>query len=427
MSFEYVIHTTNMCMMFQVCVVCTPRIYVPVQTLAAWKRTSKELKIIDTRGQALGGEESWVLRNMQLAGLTSKLKAVDFVRLSRDRGVTSYLFKGVFKPGEEALEGALNALLDALVLSMEMVCDLNGQPPTAAMKAKFSKHVVDMASKLARFEKDAPGTFPDVLLHELLHVPHAVMRWGSVRNFWCFFGERYVGWITNFICQRNHPSKSMVNGYSRHTFMRRIHPETRDRLHRRLLATKANVTMRGFLVPTQELLAKRGPGRGAGKLKLTSNWRNSRVLKKDNPLSAELTKFLTKRYAQGEVPKLTLVPQKMCIMQAGVEVDGVPWKVGYCGLFTDHDSGAEVYGEVTELLLWKENVEETAVLRVKTHTIVSEERGMITVRAKCNRRGVLLLWHCITHKCKKLTHIGNNAKLRTVLRVVETNAEVEIV
>ena len=345
-----------------------------MQALAAWKRTSKELKITDTRGQALGGEKNWVLNNMQLAGLTSKLKAVDFVRLPRDRGVTSYLFKGVFKLGEEALEEALNAFLDALVLSMEMVCNVDGQPPTAAMEAKFSKHAVDMALKLARFEKDAPGTFPDVLLHELLHVPHAVMRWGHVRNFWCFFGERYVGWITNFITQRNHPSKSMANGYSRHTFMRRIHLETRDRLHRRLLATKAKLTMRGFLVPTQELLAKRGPGRGAGTLKLTPNWRNSHVLKKENPLRAELTKFLTERYAEGEVPQLTLVPQKIRTMEAGVEVDGVPWKVGYCGLFTDHDDGAEVYGEVTDLLLWKEDAEETAVLRVKP-TVLSAKKG----------------------------------------------------
>ena len=100
---------------------------------------------------------------MQLVGLTSKLKAVDCARLSCDRGVTRYLFKGLFKPGEEALEEALNEFLDALVLSMGKVCDLDRQPPTAAMKEKFSKHAVDMALKLARFEKDAPGTFSDVL------------------------------------------------------------------------------------------------------------------------------------------------------------------------------------------------------------------------------------------------------------------------
>ena len=401
--------------------------FVCIKVNKKWKRTTKQLKIIDIRGKALSGERDWVRNDMELAEHTGKLKAVDFVRLSRDRGTSAYLFEGVFQPGEESLEKALGALLDALVLSMKIVCDVDGKPPTAAMKAKFSKHAADMALFLAMFEKEAPETFSDVLLHELLHVPHAVMRWGHIRNFWCFFGERYVGWITNFINQRNHPSASMANGYSRFGFVRRIDPDTRDRLHRRLLASKVNLAMRGFLVPTEDLLAKRGPGKGAGRLQLTPNWRNSRVMKKDDPLRGELTCFMKERHAGGDVPRLTLVPEEVRILKSGVEVDGVSWKVGTTGLFMDHDDGTTAYGEVTELLLWQEEEEETAILRVKTHKIVSEENGMISVRTKSKRYGVLFLWHNITYKCKKVMHVGNDPKLQTVLRVVATHAAVELV
>ena len=347
-------------------------------------------------------------------GLTSKLKAVDFVRLSRDMGVTSYLFQGLFEPNEADLKDAMNAFLDALVLSTSMVCNADGQPLTRSMKAQFANHAKNMALLLARFEKNAPETFCDVLLHELLHVPHAVQRWNRVNNFWCFFGERYVGWITYFVNQRNRPFASMWIGYSRFTFVRRIDIKTRDELHRRMLEKNVQLTQRGFLVPTAELLAKKGPGRGAGRLKVTHNWRNSKLLDTTNPIHEEACRFI----------EADLNAQIKC-MRRGIELDGVDWKSGDPALFMDH--GEMKYGVVSEFLLWEnDDFEDMLVFRMSTYKIVSEVRGMISVRTRSNGHGLLLHWHVITHKCKEIPHIEGNEGLKTVLRVARTNTRSEV-
>ena len=351
---------------------------------------------------------------MKLMGLTSKLKAVDFVRLSRDMGVTSYLFQGLFEPNEADLEDAMNAFLDALVLSTSMVCDADGQPLTRSMKAQFANHAKNMALLLARFEKKAPKTFCDVLLHELLHVPHAVQRWNRVNNFWCFFGERYVGWMTYFVKQRNRPFASMWIGYSRFTFVRRIDVKTRDELHRRMLDKKVQLTPRGFLIPTEELLAKKGPGRGAGRLKVTPNWRNSKLLDTLDPIHEEACRFME---ADSNA--------KIKCMTRGVELDGVEWKSGDPALFLDH--GEMKYGAVSEFLLWEtDHFEDMLVFRMSTYKIESEVRGMISVRTRSNGHGVLLHWNDITHKCKEIPHIEGNEALKTVLRVVRTNTRSEV-
>ena len=41
-----------------------------------------------------------------------------------------------------------------------------------------------------------------------------------------------MGWITNFIHGRHSPSQSMINAYSRYTFVRRISPKHRESLLR---------------------------------------------------------------------------------------------------------------------------------------------------------------------------------------------------
>jgi hypothetical protein len=35
-----------------------------------------------------------------------------------------------------------------------------------------------------------PKTEMSVMFHVLMHVPDAIWRWNSARNFWGFFGER---------------------------------------------------------------------------------------------------------------------------------------------------------------------------------------------------------------------------------------------
>ena len=39
-------------------------------------------------------------------------------------------------------------------------------------------------------EAELPATELSVLFHTLCHATDGIYRWNSVRNYWCFFGER---------------------------------------------------------------------------------------------------------------------------------------------------------------------------------------------------------------------------------------------
>ena len=41
-------------------------------------------------------------------------------------------------------------------------------------------------------EAELPATELSVLFHTLCHATDGIYRWNSVRNYWCFFGERSI-------------------------------------------------------------------------------------------------------------------------------------------------------------------------------------------------------------------------------------------
>ena len=61
-------------------------------------------------------------------------------------------------------------------------------------------------------------SWPDVVFtpisHMYVHFARPIRIWGCVRNFWAFFNERFVGWITNFIADRARPTENIVDAYS---------------------------------------------------------------------------------------------------------------------------------------------------------------------------------------------------------------------
>lgn len=106
---------------------------------------------------------------------------------------------------------------------------------------------VDIHQELLRVlcncERVLPSTELSVLFHILVHVPQMVNRWNGVRNFWCFFGERYVidiyrylhvhkqyifpfylncrcmGYFIRFIKNRDLAIENIVSTYSRSTLV----------------------------------------------------------------------------------------------------------------------------------------------------------------------------------------------------------------
>ena len=120
-------------------------------------------------------------------------------------------------------------------------------------------------------------------------------------------------------------------------------------------------------------------------MKVTHNWRNSKLLDTTNPIHEEACRFM-EAYSNAKIKHMT----------RGIELDGVDWKSGDPALFMDH--GEMKYGVVSEFLLWEnDDFEDMLVFRMSTYKIVSEVRGMISVRTRSNGHGLLLHWHVITH------------------------------
>jgi hypothetical protein len=70
-------------------------------------------------------------------------------------------------------------------------------------------------------------SWPDVVFtpisHMYVHFARPIRTWGCVRNFWAFFNERFVGWITNFIADRARPTENIVDAYSGYTHFYRVY------------------------------------------------------------------------------------------------------------------------------------------------------------------------------------------------------------
>lgn len=74
----------------------------------------------------------------------------------------------------------------ALIVSVpDLDEDVDNDPALETLK-------VDLIDALALCEREFPDTELSVLFHVLIHMPDCIHRWGSARNFWCFWTERYV-------------------------------------------------------------------------------------------------------------------------------------------------------------------------------------------------------------------------------------------
>ena len=116
---------------------------------------------------------------------TFKLKAVDFVRMSK--GAMSYVFAGAFKDNQKQTFDSFN---ETLRLCLTTHFNADGQPLTASVKRCAAALMEQVTETMSLIEMCCPAIFFDNIMHELLHVPMAMARWNSCRNFWAFPSER---------------------------------------------------------------------------------------------------------------------------------------------------------------------------------------------------------------------------------------------
>jgi hypothetical protein len=126
---------------------------------------------------------------MNFVKKTYRLKAVDFVRISK--GAMSYVFEGVFDgPEKESQKQAFESFNETLRLLLTTHFNADGLPLTNRLKNLAAALTEQVAQTLSLLEMCSPLILFDRILHILLHVPMAMARWNSVRNFWAFKSER---------------------------------------------------------------------------------------------------------------------------------------------------------------------------------------------------------------------------------------------
>jgi hypothetical protein len=155
-----------------------------VTALRQWALSPEMQAELDRRSMHLGGEPNWIRNNIKICTNTSTLKAHDWMLIIQTAG--RYILSGLF-PEDPRKSEVLLRLLDATnkCLTATSAWDSENREEIDEVK-------LEVVEALCLAEAYLPRTEMPVMFHVLLHVPDAVYRWNAVRNYWSFFGERYV-------------------------------------------------------------------------------------------------------------------------------------------------------------------------------------------------------------------------------------------
>jgi hypothetical protein len=140
--------------------------------------------VLDDRSKALGGETGWVRNNIEIFTHSSTMTSHDWLVVLSQAG--PYVLHEVFNHARR--DAALSALLLATTVLIEATSPAD-VPGCEEDLEKVRRQLIEAACLM---ESVLPKTELAPLFHILMHVPDMIYRWNHVRNFWCFFGERYV-------------------------------------------------------------------------------------------------------------------------------------------------------------------------------------------------------------------------------------------
>ena len=155
-----------------------------VRQLEEWALTQEERDMLDQRSIHLGGEPGWIRNNIRICSQMSTLTAHDWMLLIQTAG--HYLLQGLFADDRNKMQSLLR-LLNACnrCINATSAWDSENREVIDAVK-------LEVIEALCYVEAYMPRTELPVMFHVLVHVPDAIYRWNSVRNYWSFFGERCI-------------------------------------------------------------------------------------------------------------------------------------------------------------------------------------------------------------------------------------------
>jgi hypothetical protein len=105
---------------------------------------------------------------------------------------------------------AYKRMIDVLNDLLDAISDFDPEADEEEARAEMRRLHLKTIEALCILERDFPWTELSIFVHEILHVPEFIYRWNSVRNFWCFAAERFVGWMKRFVHNRSLSVENMV-------------------------------------------------------------------------------------------------------------------------------------------------------------------------------------------------------------------------
>jgi hypothetical protein len=199
-----------------------------------------------------------------------------------------------------------------------------------------------------------------------------------------------VGWITNFIHQRNHVHITMLRGWSASTFANAVDRELVHTIADRHQARGSKSARRGFLLDAEERLAKKRKVtmKGSGDIGYTAHNKNSSWI---DPAATDDNGRQLFRGLNTEIMKhaeeLDLrVPHQLSTralqLTSGVHINGRPWKKGvYCFYFlrTDRRIDAPLrVAKVASFVVTRIGVHEHLFLCLDQRRVVDNTKSIIS-------------------------------------------------
>jgi hypothetical protein len=104
------------------------------QAVLKWKMRKQTMMAVEGKGAALGtGETGWVKPNMRLFTKTYRMKAVDWLNLSRGAGLHIFndtMGEGLSAEDAELQREAFESILLLFNMCCTVTCNVDGKPPT---------------------------------------------------------------------------------------------------------------------------------------------------------------------------------------------------------------------------------------------------------------------------------------------------------
>jgi hypothetical protein len=152
-----------------------------------WLMKPKQRQEVDKRLTGLGGlAKNWLGHNLSIFEKSGACKSAEHKRILQQ--AIQYLFHDIIP---KKVLAVWNSLILAMNAILSATADIGTDEVPGDQEIEAKRLYLQVIEALVLFERDAPETELSMMFHILIHMPDAIHRWGSCRNFWAFFNERY--------------------------------------------------------------------------------------------------------------------------------------------------------------------------------------------------------------------------------------------